>query len=289
MSPWQRAWRGASNDWRIHILGVFSVAVAFVCLAAALLVLVNMGNLRDRWASSGQASIYLTPEATRSEAFELQSALRKIEGVTSVRFVSSAEAREELTADQADDVLAALPEAAFPASIELTTNFSIKSEKARTVVAQVSQLPAVDTIETYETWAERLERLLDGALTVAFLLAAVVLAAVVSVVASTIRLSLQRRSAEVEVLKVVGATDGYVRQPFVLEGAAQGALGAALAIAMLGSVYLIFKGHLAGELASLVGLSPSFLPWYLAALLVCVGAAMGALAARLSLQRLLAP
>lgn len=287
MSPLQRALRGALNDWRLHVLGVFSVGVAFVCLAAALLVVVNMSNLRDRWASSGRASIYLTEEATKSEALEIKKALSTVDGVESVRFVSSAQARDQLTAKQADDVLAALPESAFPASLEVSTSFDVTTEKARAIVDRVSQLPAVESVETYESWAERLGRLLEGGVAIALLLTAIVLAAVGSVVASTIRLSLQRRSAEVEVLKVVGATDAYVRKPFVIEGAAQGAAGAFIALLMLGVIYVIAQGHFSVELGTLVGLSPSFLPWHIGAGMVAAGAAMGALAARLSLRGLL--
>jgi cell division transport system permease protein len=73
------------------------------------------------------------------------------------------------------------------------------------------------------------------------ILAAVVFAAVVSVVASTIRLTLQRRRIEVEVLKLVGATDDYVGRPFVIEGAVQGALGSFLAIVLVFVLFLVVR------------------------------------------------
>ena len=97
------------------------------------------------------------------------------------------------------------------------------------------RLPAVDRVETYAAWSDRLAALLAGGVTASGLLALVVLAAVISVVSSTIRLALQRRRIEVEVLKLVGATDDYVRRPYVVEGAVQGALGATLALVLLGS------------------------------------------------------
>jgi len=111
---------------------------------------------------------------------------------------------------------------------------------------------------------------------------------VVSVVASTIRLTLQRRRTEVEVLKLVGATDEYVRRPFVIEGAVQGAVGSALAIGLVGMLFLIVRSRFDSELSVLVGMTPHFLPWYVALAMVATGGVLGAIAAHGSLRKLLA-
>ncbi len=95
--------------------------------------------------------------------------------------------------------------------------------------------------ETYQAWGQRLDRLLSGGLTVGLILLVVVLAAVISVVGSTMRLALPRRSREVDVLKMVGATDSYVRGPFVVEGAVQRFLGAVLSVAMTGILFLVLR------------------------------------------------
>ncbi len=113
------------------------------------------------------------------------------------------------------------------------------------------------------------------------------LAAVISVVASTIRLTLQRRRIEVEVLKLVGATDEYVRRPFIIEGAVQGAVGSVLAVGLVGTLFLIVQSHFDAELGLLVGLTPKFLPWAVTFGMVATGAALGAIAAYASLRKLL--
>jgi cell division transport system permease protein len=118
------------------------------------------------------------------------------------------------------------------------------------------------------------------------LLALVVLAAVLAVVGSTMRLALQRRRTEVEVLKLVGATDGFVRNPFVVEGSAQGALGATGAIGLLAVLFLLVRGRLDSELAALVGVEPTFLPWQVGVAMVLLGAVLGGVAALASVRRL---
>ena len=129
---------------------------------------------------------------------------------------------------------------------------------------------------------------LRSALTAAGVLALVVLGTVVSVVGSTIRLSLQRRRIEVQVLKVVGATDDYVRRPFVIEGAAQGALGASGALLVVIILFLAAHARFDSELSLLLGASPRFLPWYAMLGLIALGGLLGAFSAHLNLKRLLA-
>jgi len=99
------------------------------------------------------------------------------------------------------------------------------------------------------------------------------------------RLLLQRRKIEVEVLRLVGATDGFVRRPFVLEGASQGALGAGLAIVMLGMLFLIVKDRFDAQLANMLGITPSFLPWSIALGMIALGGALGATTAFFSLRK----
>lgn len=286
-SPLARAFRGAKNDWRLHALSMFSVAVAFVCLAAALLIVVNVGQLRARWAESGRASVYLRKNATAEQVSAIEKALQKSDGVTSVRVVSSEQARRELLGLTNDPVLDALPNEAFPASLEVAVESDVASERLAKLAAQLSALPAVENVETYGAWSDRLASLLSGGVSASLLLAGVVLAAVISVVSSTIRLSLQRRRIEVEVMKLVGATDSYVRRPFVVEGAAQGGFGALLAILLLAVLFAIVQSHFDGNLSALLGAKPVFLPWTVVLGLVASGAALGAAAAYGSLRKLL--
>ena len=184
-SPVKRAFRGAKNDWRLHALSVFSVAVAFVCLAAALLLVVNVGQIRARWAESGRASVYLRKNATAAQVAAIEQALKQSDGVTAVKLVSSEDARHELVGLTNDPVLDALPTEAFPASLEVAIESAVAGERLGKLATQLAALPAVESVETYGAWSERLAALLTGGVSASLLLAGVVLAAVVSVVSST--------------------------------------------------------------------------------------------------------
>jgi len=283
----ERAKRGLLAEWRLHALSVVSLAVAFVCLGAALLVVVNLHGLKERWGRTGRASVYLKDTATSQQIEQLTAALRQAPTVREVRYLAPAEARQEATSSN-DSVLGKLPQEAFPASLEVDVADGTAESDVAALVGKLQTLPTVESVETYGTWTQRLGTLLRAGTLAASALAAIVFGAVLAVVASTMRLALSRRRTEVEVLKLVGATDGFVRRPYVIEGAALGALGAGFAIMVLGLLYQIVRNRFDGDLASLFGLDPSFLPPPVMLALVLTGAMLGAMGGALGLRRLTA-
>ena len=289
MSTTRRARRGMMREWRLHALSIFSLAVAFVCLGAALLVVTNLRAAEQRWSRAGRASVYLKDAASPEDVEALRGALARVAGVTGVHYISSGDARLAFGRElDAKSELTALPVAAFPASIELDVAQDMPDADLADMVGKMKLLPAVDDVETYQSWTEKLGKLVRGGVAAAGLLALVVFAAVLAVIGSTMRLVLQRRRTEVEVLKLVGATDAFVKKPFVIEGSVQGALGALGAILLLGVLFLVVRGRLDSDLANMVGLEPSFLPWPVALALIVLGAVLGAVAAFASLRKMVA-
>ena len=283
-----RAHKSFARQWRLHALSVFTLAVAFVCLGSSLLVVTNLRAVQERWAHAGRASVYLRDGASPEDIASLREALARVPGVTAVRYVSPGDARAEFGQREVERnrELAGLPIESFPASIEIDIQPSVTDAELSDMASKMKALPAVDEVETYQSWTERLGRLVGGGVAAAALLAVVVLAAVLAVVGSTMRLALQRRRAEVEVLKLVGATDAFVKKPFLVEGTLQGALGAAGAIVILAALFFVVRGRLDGELASLLGVEPGFLPWHVALGMVALGGGLGGVAALFSLRKL---
>jgi cell division transport system permease protein len=283
----RRAQRGMRREWRLFLLSIFSLTVAFVCLGASLLVVTNLRAVEERWARAGRASVYLRDDAAQADVEAVTTALQKVPRITKVRYVSSGDARTDfMKAQDEKGELAALPVEAFPASIEIEVTQDMSDAELADIVGKLKALPAVEDVETYQAWTARLSRLVRGGVAASVVLALVVFGSVLAVVGSTIRLALQRRKTEVEVLRLVGATDGFVKGPFLVEGSMQGALGALGAVALLAVLFFLVRGRLDTELALLVGVEPSFLPWQAVLGMVAMGAILGASAASLGLRKL---
>jgi len=278
-------WRAGRSNWRLQALSIFSLAVAFVCLASALLVVTNLESVRERWSRAGRATVYLRDDVKEGDIRALVTALEQTEGVKKVRYVSRDVARSEVVSETGDQQLASLPPEAFPASVELGFDPTVDDMKLNVIALKLQSLPTVETVETYNRWTERLSSLLTGGVTASLLLALVVFAAVVSVVASTMRLLLEKRRLEVEVLRLVGATTRFVCRPFVVEGAMQGAAGAGVAVLLLAVLYQVVRGTFDNQLAALLGVQPSFLPWTIVLGMIGVGAILGSATAFISLRK----
>ena len=286
MSAVGRVWRSGRGDGKVYLLGVFSVAVAFVCLSAALLVVVNLRAVEARWARAGRISIYLRDGTTNDQVAQLRRALEQTPSVVATRHVTAADARKEMVDDGSAGSLAVLPVEAFPASIELSLADDVTDEQAAAIAQKLRDVPSVESVETYQRWTDRISALVRGGVTASAVLALVVLAAVASVISSTMRFALHRRRTEVEVLKLVGATDRFVRGPFLVEGALQGALGAAASLALLAILYAIVRGKFDDELGLLLGVHPTFLPWEAMGTMIALGAVLGALSAFAGVRKL---
>ncbi len=286
MGAVSRVWRSGRGDLKLYLLSVFSLAVAFVCLSSALLVVVNLRAVEERWARAGRISIYLRDGIGDDALAALKRATEQTAGVASARYVSSADARRGVIDDGLGGSLATLPVEAFPASLELTLGDEVGNPEVAQIAEKLRAVPSVESVETYERWTAKVASLVRGGVTASAILALVVLAAVVSVIGSTMRLALHRRRVEVEVLKLVGATDRFVRGPFLVEGAVQGALGALTSLLLLGLLYLVVRGQFDTELGLLLGVSPTFLPWEVAGGMVAAGGLLGATSAFAGVRRL---
>lgn len=282
-----RAWRGAKAEWKLHALSCVSLSVAFMCLAAAMLVVFNIGAVRDRWSQAGRASVYLRDGATAQMVMQLRQALDRTPGVTSVRYVTPQDARAQLVGASGDALLEVLPVESFPASLEVDVASDVSAVDLAGITKSLQQIPAVESVETYDRYTRKLQGLTWAAVIASVVLALVVFGAVVSVVASTVRLSLQRRWSEVEVLRLVGASDRYVSGPFVVEGGFIGAAGAAAAVIVLGLLYLVVRSELTTVAVMTFGVQPRFLPWYGMFGAVVLGALLGAASSYASLRRMI--
>lgn len=284
-----RAARAIREDAKLHLVSLSSLTVAFLCLATALWAIANLSSVADAWGRSARMSIYLVEDAQPEQVEQLRLLLEGLPEVSEAEVLTSAEARARFLEDSSlDENLSELPADAFPASLEVTLRGEVPEARLAALVERIDRFTAVDEVETYHGWFERLDTLLTAGRVASGVLAALVLLCVLFVVANTIRLAIAGRRDEIEVLKLCGASDGFVRGPFLVEGAVQGFLSAALALVLLFLAFLSLRGHVDSTLASLAGVRTVFLQPGVALALIFGGALIGAVGSLLSLRRYMA-
>jgi cell division transport system permease protein len=283
-----RARRGLREERRLYIVAVTSLSVAFLCLGATLLGVTNLDAAATRWGQSGRITLFLKDDADKQDVAQLRVVLEGLADVSEVTHVTPEQARSSFLeeADVGAD-LSSLPSEVFPASLEVSLVQGVTRERSESIAARLAQFRAVSDVESYRSWFQKLDHLLWGARMLALGLAVLVVFCVVAVIGNTIRLAVARRRQEIEVMKLCGATNGFVRGPFVLEGMFQGFASALLAVLALLVGYLALHESVDGTLAALTGSRVVFLSiWSLVALL-SGGAAIGAIGSAVSVRRYL--
>jgi cell division transport system permease protein len=283
-----RAARGMRDDLRLHAVAISSLTIAFLCLGVALLVTTNLGAVADAWGRSARMTIFLRDGARSSDVTELQLAVEGLPAVASVEHLTASAARERFLSETAgSEELSSLPADAFPASLEVELAPGTSPDDTAAIASRITAFDAVEDVETYRSWFDRLAALLDAGRGIAIALAFLVLCAVLFVVHGTIRLAVANRRDEIEVMKLCGASDAFVRSPFVVEGAVQGLVSALLAMTALALAFFALREHLDATLAALAGVRTAFLTPALALGVLAAGTLAGALGSALSLRRYL--
>ena len=181
--------------------------------------------------------------------------------------------------------LAAVPDEAFPASLELRLIDGISATRVERLAKRIRHFPAAEDIETYAASFKPLQTLLGTARNAAAALALLVGLCVIAVIANTIRLAVSNRSQEIRILKLCGATDTFIRSPLLLEGAVQGFAASVLAILILGLIFVTVRGQIDTAIFAFTGVHPAFLSVTGSLLLIVTGTVMGALGSLLSVRR----
>lgn len=284
----RRAKRGLREDLRLYLVAVSSLSVAFFCLGAVLLGVANLGQLEKAFGHSGRITVYLRDGAPAEQVEQLRSLLEEVPEVASVEHLTAAKAREQfLSRADVDVELASLPPDVFPASLEIALKPGSDPARASAISERVGRFGFVEGLETYRGWFQRISEILSAGRAIAVALALLVAVCALAVVGNTIRLAVAGRRQEIEVMKLCGATDWFVRGPFLVEGAFQGVLAAASALLLLLSAFLAMRGVLDSTFATLTGVGTVFLRPAMIFGIVIGGALVGALGSAVALRRYL--
>ena len=264
------------------LLSLVVIGSALALPSAGWVTLDNLRALTGSASGVQQISLFMTLDATKKEIGDIEARLRQ-DKIGAWRFVSREDALKHLKATEGmGEVIASLPKNPLPDAFIVEPS-DTGAEALERLASTFAGWPKVAHVQLDSAWVRRFDALLRiGKLSVT-LLAALFAGALVAVTFNTIRLQILAQSAEIEVARLIGATDAFIRRPFLYFGALQGALGglfAALLVALAGQLLAAPVGELIALYNGNFVLRP-LLPENIAAL--CgIGAALGWLGAELS-------
>lgn len=224
-----------SRHKAMSFAALITMAAALGVFALFLFVTVNVDQVVRDVEERKQIIAYLTDDTAESDTQLLKSSLEGMAGIAFVQYISKEQAWEEFREELDDEeLLAAVDKNPLPASFRISLTEDAKAAlEMETLVGQISKFPGVEEVQYGEEWVKRLDDL-TVTLTIANLMIGLVVSlCVIFVISNTIRLTVIARRDLIEVMKLVGATEGFIRAPFLIEGIAQGLAAGVLALLII--------------------------------------------------------
>jgi cell division transport system permease protein len=268
------------------------IGVALALPAGLYVVLDNVQDATRGWDGSSEISLFLNLEVADDEAMKVAEALRRRPEVASARLITRARALEEFRelSGFADVMDAFADDNPLPVVIVVEPSVDAGDTAAmERLLARLGELAAVDFAQFDLAWLKRLYAILRIVERGVLVLAALLAAGVLLVVGNTMRLGVENRRQEIEIAKLFGATDAFIRRPFLYSGLLYGAIGAVIAWLLVWGGFQLL-GEPVARLTALYsgdyrlrGLEP-----WASAVLLGAGALLGLLGSWLSVGRHLA-
>ncbi|QRN99741.1 ABC transporter permease [Archangium violaceum] len=252
-------WRSAASGLRhapfVHFIAVITIAIALFSAGLAQALGRMVEGLIGSLGGEVQVTVYLSPELDEEGATVLRERMEATSGGRAT-LVPPQAALERLSRELGDlgEALAQMPENPLPPSLELEVPQERRTPGALKALAQeLRTLPGVTGVDYGEEAVERLSAISKALRYGGWVAFAVVLLATVVIVSATLQLAIYARRGEIEIQKLVGATDRFVKAPFLIEGLLQGLLGAMVALAGLLTFDRLVGPGLASLFSFLVG------------------------------------
>lgn len=281
------ALRNLLRSWKVSLLAVSTITVSLLVGGTFLLVAANLTQLVEEWRASARVVVYLAGEIEAAEAVDVRQTLAKAPWVTGVHQISRAEAAERFrtTFPSVADLVGVLGERSLPSSFEVLFDPELGAEADFDAwLAELRALPSVEMVDDDRDWVRQLTRAAAVLRLIGASLGLVLLTAAVFTIGSVIRLTAYLYRDEIAVMRLVGATEFFIRGPFYVEGLFQGLLGGLVALGALAGSWALLVPRVEGSLLGMT-LATNFLSPLQQVLLLLLGAAAGLVGAVSSLGR----
>ncbi|MGQ9569292.1 MAG: cell division protein FtsX [Thermodesulfovibrionales bacterium] len=228
------------NEKWINLLSVLTISACLLITAFVALFVYNIDTLTKKLPEKFSMMLYLKDKLTSQQVEDIMNKIRKEDTVETVKYIPKDEALRELKNElkNASYILEGLGENPLQDSIEIKLKKNIFGpESVKNLSTKIKAIDGVDEVEYGEKFLSTIYSLKMGLRTIGIIFISIMFSGVIFICYSTVKILFYRRKEEIETYKLIGATKGFIRYPFIIEGALIGLCGGLLSVICLLSLY----------------------------------------------------
>ena len=282
---------GFRNVWVNRLMSLASVTVLMACLiimGAGIMIYFNINNVVDKVQSQNVVMVYVADDASEDETTQIGTSLKGISNVESCEFVPKEVAFQEQIQGMGGDaaLFEGFDEIPLPDAYKVTVKDLSQFENT---VSQIKQINKVDSVRENSDLASKLLSLRHAVSIVSVGLVVMLFLVALFIISNTIRITMFSRKLEISIMKAVGATNWFIRWPFMIEGMILGTISGIVSLGVLWGLYAVAEKVFAQTL-SLIGfsLAPfSAYWWQILLVFVAIGLFTGGFGSLVSMAKYL--
>lgn len=243
---YQRAIKDILENRSLTAVSVITISLSIMIAAAFALFFINAGDVLNLWQKGIRMMVYLKPDTSEAGRLDTKYRLQSIAGVQEARYISKKEAIDRLKSQMQRHaaLLDNLKENPLPDAYEINiVQSSRNSEDLSFLAERIAALSTVEEVEYGQKWIQRFTNIIHLFRLAGYGIGILFFMATVFIVANTIRLVLYSRRDEIGIMRLVGATDRFIKIPFYLQGMIQGGVGTLIGLLILFIGYLSLTTH----------------------------------------------
>ena len=240
----KRALKDIVDNGFVSSVTMITVALLVLMISTYILFLDNAGRIMEGWRKGIRIMAYLKSGINDEALDSLMKKIQDMDGVDKVNFISKEQALEILKGqmDQRESVLDNLEENPLPDAFEIITGsgsseIGLHFNQVESLAGEIKTFTEVDQVEYGQQWLERFSSIFDLFRLIGFAMGGILVFAAIFIVANTIRLVIYTRQDELQIMRLVGAYDSFIKIPFYLQAIIQAGLGALIGITVLYAGY----------------------------------------------------
>ena len=241
--------RNLKQTWGTQVMTLLTVSLSVLIFAFFFLVYSNFLKVGAKLGDELRLIVFLHEEIIPELQPQIERKIREFSDVEKVIFISKQEAFERLSnqLEQDRDILTDLGNDFLPPSIEVYPDKSLKSlARIKQFSDYLSTLPGADKVQYGHDWVERFGYVTNLLRLIVFMSGGLLIMTTIFMVSYTIRLTVVARRDELQVFRMLGATNTYIQGPLMLEGLLQGMLGSSIGLASLFALFVWIKDQFSG-------------------------------------------